>query len=218
MVVPHLRPALVVAVVAQEGPLTRRAVRSLHSAVHTRSRPAQMADAPSLYSTVVTGKLRLKKSSGKRKKAAAAGSAGSSAPSAAPAPAARAAGSEAAGISAPARRSRRPRSSEPAKRPRDEPEAAAEAAAGDKPKRTRADEEAEENARATARAEGIVARMSGLTAAQRRMEVLRIKQEGRTERHRIEKSHRERMEELNDKLESLPIHFDVPKVAAAGQG
>jgi len=60
--------------------------------------------------------------------------------------------------------------------------------------------------------------MSGLTAAQRRMEVLRIKQEGRTERHRIEKSHRERMEELNDKLESLPIHFDVPKVAAAGQG
>ena len=176
-----------------------------------------MSDTAGMYSTVVTGKLRLKKSSKKQKQSKA--TARASAPSAPAAPSSASsslpAGASASGLGAPARRGRRQRPSEPSKRAREE---ASDAEAHGSPKRTRADEDAEADALATAEAEAVVAKMKGLTPAQRRLEVLRIKQECRTDRDRIGKSHRERMDELNEKLESLPIHFDVPKVAAAGQG
>ncbi|KAA0148502.1 hypothetical protein FNF29_01661 [Cafeteria roenbergensis] len=179
-----------------------------------------------LYSTVVAGKLRLKKpKKGKRPPkeasiseapvaaaALVAGAPASGESVGAPAPssarAARPARADAAAresdeLAAPARKPRR------RKRRADDGHDADGAA-----KRPKAPEltESDEEALAT------VPDLAGFTPAQRRLEALRIKQERMFNKDRVEHSHRERMEELNGKLEKLPMHFDVPKVAAAGLG
>ena len=43
-------------------------------------------------------------------------------------------------------------------------------------------------------------------------------QEDRELAERATKSHRQRIDEMNEKLAKMPVHNDVPKVAAAGLG
>ena len=64
----------------------------------------------------------------------------------------------------------------------------------------------------------IVDSIPGLTATQRRLEVLRIKQEHMLHKDKVATSHRQKVKKLNENLAALPMHFDIPRVAAAGLG
>lgn len=66
--------------------------------------------------------------------------------------------------------------------------------------------------------DAIVATIPGLTPSQRKLEALRMRQEARTDKDAVESSHKERVAKLNKHLASMPMHFDIPKVAAAGLG
>ena len=69
-----------------------------------------------------------------------------------------------------------------------------------------------------AEAEELVAAMPGLTKAQRKLEVLRLRQEHMHNKGIVDATHRERMERMNKRLEDLPMHFDTFRTATAGLG
>jgi hypothetical protein len=66
--------------------------------------------------------------------------------------------------------------------------------------------------------DAIVATIPGLTATQRKLEALKMRQEMKMDKEKVESSHRERVDRLNKQLASMPMHFDIPKTAAAGLG
>lgn len=180
-----------------------------------------------LYSTVVAGKLRLKKP--KKSKRAPKQASIVEAPIAATTPTAgesAAAASAAASFSSSSRRGGRSSRADAVARESDELSSTARKARRRK-RRTDDDHEASDTAKrpkgpdlteSDEEALAAVPDLAGFTPAQRRLEALRIKQERMFNKDRVEHSHRERMEALNGKLEQLPMHFDVPKVAAAGLG
>lgn len=179
-----------------------------------------------LYSTVVTGKLRLKKS--KKGKRASKEASISEAPIAAAAPAAGAPATDGSADAAAPSSMRGARSSRADAAARESDELAAPARKSRRRKRRAHDDHDDHDAakrpkgpdltESDEEALAAVPSLAGFTPAQRRLEALRIKQEGMFNKDRVEHSHRERMEALNGKLEKLPMHFDVPKVAAAGLG
>uniref|UniRef100_A0A7S3V0M6 Protein FAM32A n=1 Tax=Aplanochytrium stocchinoi TaxID=215587 RepID=A0A7S3V0M6_9STRA len=57
-----------------------------------------------------------------------------------------------------------------------------------------------------------------LTAAQRKFQEIQKKREKDLLARMVSKTHRERINEFNDKLASLSEHHDVPKVGNAGMG
>jgi hypothetical protein len=88
---------------------------------------------------------------------------------------------------------------------------------GDKP---RAAEDTTEEWRPMTEEEArrIVDAIPGLTPTQKRLEVLRIKQEHLLNKDKVASSHRDKVKKMNENLASLPMHFDIPRVAAAGLG
>mmetsp|Transcript_21579 Transcript_21579/g.40302 ORF Transcript_21579/g.40302 Transcript_21579/m.40302 type:complete len:172 (-) Transcript_21579:335-850(-) len=61
-------------------------------------------------------------------------------------------------------------------------------------------------------------RYAGLTPAQRKFEQVKSQREMEQINKMISKTHRQKIDEFNDKLARLSEHHDIPKVSAAGNG
>ena len=51
-----------------------------------------------------------------------------------------------------------------------------------------------------------------MTAAERRFKEIQMQRMRKNIEKKLEKGHRERIEQFNDRLANMPEHFDIPKV------
>ncbi|KAG5183328.1 hypothetical protein JKP88DRAFT_317095 [Tribonema minus] len=59
---------------------------------------------------------------------------------------------------------------------------------------------------------------SGLTPAQKRFKEAQLARERQVMRELVKKTHRQRVEEFNQKIAKLTEHNDIPRISAAGNG
>jgi protein FAM32A len=64
----------------------------------------------------------------------------------------------------------------------------------------------------------IKASADGLTAAQRSLEEAQRRREKELVKKMVSKSHRQKVEDLNNLLATMPEHHDIPKISYAGIG